>query len=642
MSTGSAAAKKLSVEERLSLAARGKTRKKGKRLDSPSPAAPVLESEAGNENLSPAEAQDALATSNQTPKQSGELQRSQLDSGFLQELAEILPTHYHELSVEDLLIALRPHLKMSESRTKDTSLAKLIKEKDSIIADLRKEGENLSKLELRHNNTIKGLRDKLKASEYDIERSREDTERRKSEYNSLSQELEFMETAHKEANEKLAEALKERDEIRARNDALERGQLSELQEQVSVDQKTIKSLESQLQRARDQLETMTLKADMKYRGLEETSQGEIGRLETILEETRIKLSHFSTKPEQLADSRQLAEKHEQLEKEFENSRQNWYKLEASLRQELYDAENSLRESTKSNTHTNESLNAAHEEIASLKSKIEALRTNEDALNKDLKKLHVEIEELRNLLTNAQDEVKLWQEKYRIRKSELDTVLQNPGARDDLRVKSETDHPDREVTPTNLEDLDKVSNWELQNLQTLDISCNENNGSVSIKSQYDLDELLPNEELDLSNSLRKSSMTSLDYTPSRQLNNTAQDQQVTQLNAQMIGRLGSQIRRLETELASLQESHEKLVKEKQTVNDTIFRLMEENERFAEVKNQLEESSEHGAELENRLNETTRLLAERTERVEELENDVDDLKELMQMQVQQLVELQELVR
>ncbi|SCV01679.1 LAME_0G17788g1_1 [Lachancea meyersii CBS 8951] len=657
MSTGSSSNKKLSIEERLSLAARAKTRRKGKRLDSPSPVPTPQEADLGAVSTDANAVKLDTSSPPETPTDSGGNDRAQLGSDDLNEISVMLPSDYQEMTKEALLIALKPYLvgsltsapipeqsgKELESREpKDNSLVKLIKEKDSIIEDLRKEGESLSKLELRHSNIIKGLRDKLKASDYELERLKKDTERKANEHTSLSRDFAQLEKKYHETNKQLSKVLEEREEVRARNEALEKGQLLELQDQVSSDQKTIKALQSHLQMSRDKLETASMKAEMKYQSLEATSKEEIARLETSLEETRISSRHFSTISEPQRNQVELAEKLQRFEKELETGRQSWSRLESALRQELYEAECKLTECSKERSIASDSLVSARDENASLNSQIHTLKLSQQNLKNEVKELESMIEKLDHSLSNAKDETKLWQEKYMVRKSELDSLLNDPRARDEMKSQFEPHIQDKEETPTDLEGLDKISNWEFKNLQTLDTDCNNNQDSVSIRSQYDLDELLPREDIELSSNLRKSSITSLDYTSSRQQNKTINTQQNTQMNAQMISRLASQVRRLETELASLQGSHGKLLKEKQAVNDTIFKLMEENEQVTEVKNQLKISCEHEKRLEQELSKTAELLSERTERVEELENDVDDLKELMQMQVQQLVELQEQVR
>ncbi|SCU80737.1 LANO_0B01024g1_1 [Lachancea nothofagi CBS 11611] len=645
--------KKLSIEERLSLAARAKGRKKGKRLDSPSLSIPSPDAESEASELR--ELDNVNTTIEPEQRELG----AQSDEGF-EDFAAILPADYRNLSVEELLIALRPHLAQSNSTATtasspirqeqtDTSLVKLIKEKDSIIDELRKEGENLSKIELRHSNTIKGLRERVKTLEHKLECKNGDLEAKTVELDTLSGDFIELQSKCRESALKIELLLQERDSAESELDILRTGQLLELQQELEKARQTIKQLELQSQRLRDQLETATMKSDMKYQALEETSKGEIARLEMAFEAARIQLSQLSSNSEITTDksyngndNSRLASQHKDLETQFEISRENWSSIESSLRQKILELESRLGKAEEARKFADEGQITLRDENSDYKSRLERSEHEKVRLAREIEELQRKVATLGHSLSDAEDDVKLWQEKYRVRKAELESRLSISKAQAGPESEVESAVHGEEPTSPNGRDIDKISNWELQDLQNLGTSFVGNEEVASIKSQYDLEELLPSEAGDLPGSLRKSSIASFDYTPSQQQRNTLQNHQNTQMNAQMIGRLGAQIRRLETELASLQESHQKLLKEKQTVNDTIFKLMEENERVAEIKDQLKTSSERGKSLEEELNNTAQALADRAERVEELENDVNDLKELLQMQFQQLVELQELVR
>ncbi|SCU78841.1 LADA_0A08020g1_1 [Lachancea dasiensis] len=643
--------KKLSIEERLSLAARAKSRKKGKKLDSPSPLTVGLETNVDDEESN-------LKAGDGTSKETfGGNDDATGPVEGIEDIADILPSNYDKMTVLELLQALKPHL-VREAKSErpheksqvqkehsDSSLIKLIKEKDSIIGELRAEGESLSKLELRHTTTIKSLREKLNNTEFESQRCKKELDEGKQKLGALSSELKDLTSRFNKSIEISENLTKERNDARASHDKLKYGELATVQRELEMAQETNKSLELQKQRLRDQLETLNMKSTMKYEELSETSKGEISRLELSLEELRILLSKSPKNSDQLVSSTQndLMTQIKELKARLEVSADEAAKMESALRRKLVDSERKYEELQESHHASDRQLAATLDENNHLRPRLHELEQKQKLLTEEIAALNKEVSTLTDNLDNARDDAKLWQEKFRISKGELESRLINPVSQSNATsevasVTNENKEPFMGVQ----ENLDKISKWELQNLQNMDSSYAEEAEVTSNKYPFDIDELLPGDGAESPMFLRKSSMASLDYASSQQQRNLTQSQQSTQLNAQMVGRLGGQIRRLETELSSLQASHDRLWKEKQEVNNTIFQLMEENEKATEVKGQLKESCERAKKLEEELEATTKLLKERTERVDELENDVDDLKEMMQMQVQQMVELQEQVR
>lgn len=263
---------------------------------------------------------------------------------------------------------------------------------------------------------------------------------------------------------------------------------------------------------------------------------------------------------------------------------------------------------------------------------------ESSSKAEIKNLTDKVQTLELHLRNTEDDLGLWKEKYQVQRRELEVILGNSGHQ--ANVKSPASGIGEKDTERNGEDqLDIMSRWEMQDLQDTGRSFQ---GDDDVADLEKLEDLPSDEIADIPDSTMKGSASSFDLTPSQEQGTSAKDQQNTRMNAQIVGRLGGQVRRLETELASLHDSNTRLLKDKQDVNDTIVRLMEENDKATAVQKQLEDASQRAESLEEKLNTALQLLGERSERVEELENDVNDLKELLQMQVQQMVELQENAR
>ncbi|CAR23036.1 Sgm1p [Lachancea thermotolerans CBS 6340] len=640
--------KKLSIEERLSLAARAKSRRKGKKPDSPTPSRATSDL---NIEAKGSESPDLVQPAGREEEIHVELAKDGPSSAC--ELDAILPSDYRDLPAETVVDILKPYLRKHveslapRGQPSGSSLMKLIREKDNIIEELREEGENLSKLELRNNSTIKELRDKLKATEKSLDSKKKLLDAKSAANALLENRLEEMQSQRKELERQLDSTTSERDRATKDTEELKTEVLSKLKK--SLEDAESQSAQSQLQvrRLRDQNEEISIKASLKYQTLDETSRSEITRLETKLEEMRIKLYQFSsTQPkggavENSASGSKLLSKYNALENQLKASRGNWSSIESSFRQRTYELEAKLESTQRALDAAEEALGAAKKNQTSLKSAISFYKAEKSSLEKEVSRLTDITQSLEIDLRNVREDLKLWQEKYRIQKLELEEHLVKPKKPlDSPREDNQKARPER---PSNGEQkIERISDWEIQDIENLQESFENENETSGLGSQYSLGEFSQNEEIEFSSSLRKSSLASLDLTPSQQQKTVVKPSQNSQMNAQMVSRLGSQIRRLETELASLKDSNSRLLKEKQNINDTIVKLMEENSNANKTKSQLKESLAHSDALEKKLNATLQLLGERSERVEELENDVDDLKELMQMQVQQMVELQERVR
>ncbi|QID80575.1 Protein sgm1 [Saccharomyces pastorianus] len=155
--------------------------------------------------------------------------------------------------------------------------------------------------------------------------------------------------------------------------------------------------------------------------------------------------------------------------------------------------------------------------------------------------------------------------------------------------------------------------------------------------------IPEEAADLQAIQEGKSMKSLNNTSipyrraSAQLSNSN-----GHINAHLVNKLSTELRRLEGELSTSKESYNNLLSEKAKANDEILRLLEENDKFDEVNKQKDELLRKVEQIQSKLETSLQLLGEKTEQVEELENDVSDLKEMMHEQVQQMVEIQEKMR
>ncbi|XBW36038.1 hypothetical protein QEN19_001613 [Hanseniaspora menglaensis] len=111
------------------------------------------------------------------------------------------------------------------------------------------------------------------------------------------------------------------------------------------------------------------------------------------------------------------------------------------------------------------------------------------------------------------------------------------------------------------------------------------------------------------------------------------------NIHVISRLSSQVRKMETEITSLNQNKERLVKEKLDQQRKLYEISRELESFSNLKQVndelIEQKSKMSARFENLEHEN--LLKDR--RILELSEDLKDLKQMMHRQIQQMVDMQE---
>ncbi|SCV99340.1 LAFE_0A01024g1_1 [Lachancea fermentati] len=657
----SSTTKKLSIEERLSLAAKAKSKRKIKKVGSSTSPPPLDESSTTIEGgLAPDEKQtdDKVNDAEDATKEPSPLSR-------------ILPSDYQELSKEALLGVLGPiftqhteqisqlssqveylrdrNSKEAQIQANDASLLRLLKEKDDKIKLLLQEGEKLSKLELQHSNIIKSLRSSVKDLEFVLESHKGELKDRANECEKVYKEIEDLRTKNEQSKSSLEKAEKEKNEALKKYEDILSGELQSLTEKLHQVEEERDTLKTQLQRTKDANETNQLKTSMQYDALKVTSQEEITRLETSLEQLRIELDKHSSRDSNGDSASSEEHKHSDtvslvqyklLEEQLKNSKENWSAIEYSLNNRLAELQASLKDLEGSRTVVEKNNEEVLRENQSLQTKIEILEDEKSAANKEVENLHQEISTIKSSLKECQREFDLLNEKYEVQKSQLENTIFTEHA--PHRIRSDTTLSDT-VKPDvsqSFEDIDDISKWDLQNNNSIGNSVLDIHDEELDDASYDLHKE-SNESVDLDSFPRKDSLTSLNFVSSQQIT-TTKSHQNNHMNAQMISKLGGEVRRLETELSALQESYERLQKEKLKANDNMIKLMEENDLSHKLERERDELASQVEGLEQKLNASLQLLGEKSERVEELQNDVDDLKEMLQMQFQQIVELQEKTR
>jgi hypothetical protein len=106
--------------------------------------------------------------------------------------------------------------------------------------------------------------------------------------------------------------------------------------------------------------------------------------------------------------------------------------------------------------------------------------------------------------------------------------------------------------------------------------------------------------------------------------------------QLMGKMNTAIRRLESELASVRQDLLSMTKSKDEACQELLTLMRENEQLSSYRKKSEELEASVKALEVREQTTLEMLGERSELVQELRADVDDLKTMYRQQIEELVD------
>ena len=98
------------------------------------------------------------------------------------------------------------------------------------------------------------------------------------------------------------------------------------------------------------------------------------------------------------------------------------------------------------------------------------------------------------------------------------------------------------------------------------------------------------------------------------------------SVQLVERLSTAVRRLESEKATNKEELARLVRQRDEAREEVVALMRELDGRKEVGEKVEKLQKDMDEVNDRYEKCLELLGEKSERVEELEGDVDDLKKI----------------
>ncbi|GAV52367.1 hypothetical protein ZYGR_0AG03580 [Zygosaccharomyces rouxii] len=517
------------------------------------------------------------------------------------------------------------------------------KEKDELISQLRYEGEKLAGIELRQNTTIKSLRKTLAEMDNDIKVTQEELSKKIRNYEQLF-------NSHEDLKSQLQNYENTIKDLRQDNTRLKDSQM-----QLEGKKKELESLRSALETDHQKFGQREKNLINEIDTLKSSSQEQVTQLETSMEQLRIELdSRLKNQEEPIRGS----EKNEKtLKKELDSLKLSSSQMENSLTGRISDLEIRLNKLLQFNSKLEGELQSFRHLSESLENRLseESKERQENAIK--LQEFQQKNEKLQNSLQDTIEDYNLLQRKYEIRHTQLELNVDSPVVPAEKHSKSsqlpdvDYKHRDGKVPPSPTED-DWMYPPNVSQISSMGTPMDFENSSI----QKEVDEIsdrppieddklsingmdIPDEAAAMGSAVQELHSTSRQTNSMNYRRRSTQVDSTGQMNAHMISKLGAEIRRYEAELVSLQNSCERLQKEKMEASNEILKLLEENEKVQALTKEKDELVKKFEETQSKLETSLQVLGEKTEKVEELENDVADLKEMMQQQIQQMADMQE---
>lgn len=460
--------KKLSLEERLSLATK-KGRKKNKRstsnLSSPSPVVlsnneqesartSIDDAAAGVVSIDNAENIDdpAVRSESTVEGDTGKADSIAVDDvvhpdhnrtdcfdDTMVSLPTWLPKNYTEFTVEELVKEISPEYlrlnkqiddltnelnRKSQIETTDSSFFKLIKEKDDLIDQLRKEGAKLAETELRQSNQIKALRTKVKDLEYEVSELNDSSAQSVENYNELQSLYHNIQGQLAEATNKLKDADKQKESL----ETLEKN-IKEKDDLITILQQSLDNMRTLLEKEKSEFQT-------EKKALQEATVDQVTTLETKLEQLRIELDSstqnldaksnrdFVDDQQSYEEKQHASFQYNRLKEQLESSKANWDSIEYALNTKIVNLENRFESTMKEKNDIEEKYQTALRSSETLGKQLEKEKENHSKAVLEVKDLERRVETLKSSLQSISDDYNLLKKKYEIQRSQLEQKRTN--------------------------------------------------------------------------------------------------------------------------------------------------------------------------------------------------------------------------
>lgn len=649
--------KKLSVEERLSLATKSKIKtkiEKSSNYDSIdlNLLKPGQSTEGGSDSINSID-----SNNNDQVSMSDELEN--IFSGYWDQLDEQviykLKAYCNELRSQ--ITTLKQNISNNESKIssnvtphQDVNLMNVIREKEEKIKRLLEEGNNLSKKELEQSNIIKALKTKIKQKEFDLTIYEEDIKNKLVTIEGMESEITSARAYIKKLEFKNDELENENSDVLKKYNTLFSNEYQVAKLQVENSQKYAHELKIQLKEASKNKKIV----EDNYKDLQKISKDEITRLENKIEQLRIERED-SIETKNSEEYEKLLVQFQSCKKQLKEASEKIYSMEYSFDQKVEDLKLSLNNALEEEKKVQLKLKQTENQNCNNIVKLDEMKLQRDNTEKKYSDLQNKYKLIKMNFEELQADYELLKKKNQIRNNRLISESNYHLNASEPSINIYNGHLDKKLN----EDLNELSfsNGKYSCVVTPSIndmgSWENHNGEKHSKSSltigdnddvlntdhihYELDDI-PDDVSYLSKrrdsciSISHDSLLLLPQTPTVDIN-------VGNFNSQVVSRLGGEIRRLEIELTSLKLFNRKIEDERSQANDEIAALLKENESFINLKKENGIMDKKLSQLLIKHDTTLQLLGEKSERVEELENDVKDLKDVIKLQVQQLVTLQD---
>lgn len=683
--------KRLTLKERLALAAKGKSKKLADSNlalpQTPNGLTPVTSNDQEAHSESPAPAGEIPVEETELSRLKKQYDELELKNTRLEEKVMLLNSRSTSVSVTNL-----------DSDKQIKELKAKLASKDETIQQLLKEGETLSVKELKLNETIK----KLKSTNFNLEMNLKDYSEKTNETNLKMVELEDL---LKQNNFKSITQLIENYTMTTQNLALVqatldaelaneweskyRELLKRFEEEVVAKKdalKDINDLKIQLNMAKRQhsleLESKTniindLKREMSSSKLE--SLHEISRLESKIESLRMEnegsnKSHTvhnepeqsTTKSIEYSEFEKLSDTHHNLQQQYLSSQANWKVIEANLLNKIDSMSGSNETLKKSKMKLSQDLKKLNSSLTEQAEENKKLNESYKAVVQANEELKFSIQVKETDLLELQDKLEKFKQIYNSQKASMDIKVQSLTETIDT-LKSENingsltslkklqegglhltlDTPIKQTFRGNSSQSIADTSGQFLNPSWNDIKLGESSTTPAANfSTFQFTSSMNNSRHSLTSD-ENGSEHSDDYSLSRHHSFSHNNSHISSAipvagnnnNIHLINKMSSNIRRLEIELHTLKEENHQLSLDKE---DTEQKLLDKLKLSDEISTLHTTIADLRTQIDsNNQKEQTmlELIGEKSEQVEELKADIVDLKELCKLQVQQMIEIQE---
>ncbi|CAN6662708.1 hypothetical protein TRVA0_034S00958 [Trichomonascus vanleenenianus] len=581
-----------------------------------------------------------------------------------------------------------------EGKKGKSGLEKKIAEKDEQIALLFEEGQMMAKRELKQMTAIKRLR----AQDIEAKKQSENALRKvtglEKELSELNTKVKNQSDTIKNLSKSGSEAgniRKERDSLKAANSKLT-AELTELKQKFDSD--VLEAQTTALSEATEKVSGLQKdKADLESQlsDLKRNSQEEIGQLKKQLQDafsysqlkqtelrTEIKnletrVEHYRSKSEEAASGATGNDNHahllrqiEMLQSQHSIAVENWNGIEANLLDRITILEREGEEyraqeaaARKRIRSINENYRNATDEIDTLTTRVQELESTNSALQAKLKDQDAEFADLKEELSYKQSELErdikaLGSEKANLEKkiAELESEVEKSQQQQEQHEHS---FPEQEYSFSSkqhssssnmLDPLEATRHSSPYSpiVSSLNTPAQSQARSVSSflspvpVSGEDFGELKRGSiEVDDSASVEDG------YMEDQHLHRNGDGStQLTLGNSSggpsihLVGKLNATVRRLESELVSVQEDLGRERKQKDEACAQIVELMKEMDESGNYKTRVQELEGQLEAMKEREQTTLEMLGEKSEQVEELRADVDDIKAMYKQQIEDLID------